>query len=63
MTRLIGAKVPGQAGTKRCLDFTMRKGIRSKIHSRKFVLKDVNEIIDLIKAGKVDEGRMIIQFF
>ena len=41
----------------------MRKEIRPKIHGRKFVLEDVNEMIDLMKAGKVDEGRMMMQFF
>ena len=45
------------------MDFTMRKGIRSKIHDKKFVLEDVNEMIDLMKAGKVHEGRMMMQFF
>ncbi|SPN96485.1 uncharacterized protein DNG_00013 [Cephalotrichum gorgonifer] len=61
--KLIGAKVPGQVGAKRCLDFTVRKDIRPRINSRKFVLEDINEMIDLMKAGKVDEGRMMIEFF
>lgn len=45
------------------MDFTRRKGIRPKIQERKFALEDINEMIDLMKAGKVDEGRMMIQFF
>ena len=63
MKRLIGAKVPGQVEAKRCLDFTIRKGIRPRIHSRKFALEDINEMIDLMKAGKVEDGRMMVEFF
>lgn len=45
------------------MDFTIRKGIRPKINSRKFALEDVNEMLDLMRDRKVDEGRMMIQFF
>ena len=55
--------MPGQAEAKRCLDFTIRKGIRPRIHSRKFALEDINEMIDLMKAGRVEDGRMMVEFF
>ncbi|KAK4031256.1 hypothetical protein C8A01DRAFT_42267 [Parachaetomium inaequale] len=34
--KLIGAKVPGPAGTQKCLDFVIRKGLYPKINLRKF---------------------------
>ncbi|KAJ5099546.1 hypothetical protein N7532_006547 [Penicillium argentinense] len=61
--KIIGAKVPGQIGTAACLDFCHRKGIYPKVHPRKFQLEDINEMMDLMKAGKVDDGRMAVQFF
>jgi propanol-preferring alcohol dehydrogenase len=47
----------------RCLEFSLRKGIYPKINPRKFQLEDINEMMDLMKAGKVHEGRMTVQFF
>ena len=55
--------MPGRPGTQRCLDFTLRKGIVPKINSRKFGLEDINEMIDIMKTGEVDKGRMMVQFF
>jgi propanol-preferring alcohol dehydrogenase len=45
------------------LEFSLRKGIYPKINPRKFQLEDINEMMDLMKAGKVHEGRMTVQFF
>ena len=59
---VIAAQVPGKAGAQRCLDFTLRKNLVPKIHPKKFKLEDINEMIALMKEGKVDEGRMVIQF-
>jgi propanol-preferring alcohol dehydrogenase len=61
--RIIGAKVPGSLGAMRCLEFSLRKGIYPKINPRKFQLEDINEMMDLMKAGRVHEGRMTVQFF
>ena len=41
----------------------MKKNIRPKINDRKFVLEDINEMIALMKAGEVDKGRMLVEFF
>ncbi|KAJ5741359.1 hypothetical protein N7533_010768 [Penicillium manginii] len=60
--KIIGAKVPGQIGTAACVEFSQRKGIYPKVNPRKFQLEDINEMIDLMGAGKVEEGRMVIQF-
>lgn len=60
--RLIGAKVPGPAGTQKCLDFVVRKGLYPKINPRKFQLEDINEMIELMRAGKVEDGRMVVEF-
>lgn len=62
-SRIIGAKVPGQAGAARCLEFSHRKGIYPKVNPRKFQLEDINEMISLMQAGKVHDGRMVVQFF
>jgi len=40
----------------------LRKNLVPKIHPKKFKLEDINEMIALMKEGKVDEGRMVIQF-
>ncbi|OOQ91287.1 hypothetical protein PEBR_00428 [Penicillium brasilianum] len=61
--RIIGAKVTGPLGAARCLEFSLRKGIYPKIHPRKFQLEDINEMMALMQAGKVHEGRMTVQFF
>ncbi|KAF5024620.1 hypothetical protein F66182_3383 [Fusarium sp. NRRL 66182] len=47
-----GAKLPGKEGAERCLDFITRKGLLPKINPRKFVLEDLNEMIDLMRANK-----------
>jgi propanol-preferring alcohol dehydrogenase len=60
---MIGAKVPGQIGTARCLEFCQRKNIFPKVNPRKFQLEDINEMVALMKDGKVQDGRMVIQFF
>ncbi|RFU32933.1 hypothetical protein B7463_g3407, partial [Scytalidium lignicola] len=60
---LIGAKVPGQKGTQKCLDFTLRKNILPKIHPRKFNLEDLNEMVELMEAGEIEMGRMVVEFF
>jgi hypothetical protein len=49
--------------SKRCLDFTVRKSIYPKVNPRKFSLEDLSEMVDSMKAGKLDEGRMVVQFF
>jgi len=61
--RIVGAKVPGKKGSQRCIDFSLKKGIRPKINERKFVLEDINEMIALMAAGEVDKGRMLVEFF
>ena len=40
----------------------MRKGILPRLNPRKFKLEDLNEMIELMKAGKVEEGRMVVYF-
>ncbi|PKS08732.1 hypothetical protein jhhlp_004785 [Lomentospora prolificans] len=60
---ITGAKVPGKKGIQRCIDYSMKKNIRPKINDRKFVLEDINEMIALMKAGEVDKGRMLVEFF
>lgn len=47
---------------QRCLDYSIRMGIFPPVHPRKFVLEDLNEMIALMKAGKVEDGRMVISF-
>lgn len=59
---IIGAKVPGQIGAARCLEFCHRKRIFPKVNPRKFQLEDLNEMMELMRAGKVEDGRMVIQF-
>ncbi|KAJ5689397.1 hypothetical protein N7462_003789 [Penicillium macrosclerotiorum] len=61
--RIIGAKVAGQAGATRCLEFSQRKGIYPKVNPRKFQLEDINEMMALMEAGEVHDGRMAVQFF
>ncbi|KAF9892611.1 hypothetical protein FE257_001013 [Aspergillus nanangensis] len=60
---LIGAKVPGQRSAQKCVDFSVRKGIMPEIHPRKFKLEDINEMMQLMEQGQVQEGRMVVQFF
>ncbi|KAH0835369.1 hypothetical protein AYO21_01584 [Fonsecaea monophora] len=60
---LIGSHVPGQASSRKCLDFTLRKHITPLVNERRFQLEDLNEMIDLMKAGKVEAGRMVVDFF
>lgn len=61
--RIIGAKVAGPLGATRCLEFSLRKGIYPKINPRKFQLEDINDMMAMMQAGKVHEGRMTVQFF
>jgi propanol-preferring alcohol dehydrogenase len=63
VNRILGAKAAGQLGATRCLEFSLRKGIYPKINPRKFQLEEINEMIALMEAGKVHEGRMTVQFF
>jgi propanol-preferring alcohol dehydrogenase len=58
----LGAKVPGRAGAQRGIDYALRNKLFPKIHPRKFKLEDINEMIDLMKAGNIEEGRMVIHF-
>lgn len=57
-----GARVPGKDGTQRAVDFTMRQSLYPKVNPRKFQLEDINEMIDLMRAGKIEEGRMVVEF-
>lgn len=59
---IIGAKVPGQKGSKRCIDYSLRKKILPQVNPRRFKLEDINEMVELMKAGKVEEGRMVVEF-
>ncbi|KAL4861005.1 hypothetical protein BDV12DRAFT_204458 [Aspergillus spectabilis] len=61
-TQLIGSKVPGKEGAANCLEFYLRNGILPKVNPRKFKLEDINEMIDLMNAGQVQNGRMVIEF-
>jgi propanol-preferring alcohol dehydrogenase len=58
----IGAKIAGPESARRCLDFTLSRNLLPKIHPRQFKLEDLNEMIDLMKAGKVENGRMVVSF-
>lgn len=60
--RIIGAKVPGQIGCSECVAFSHEKGIYPRIHPREFQLEDINEMMALLKAGNVQDGRMAIRF-
>ncbi|CAI4214469.1 unnamed protein product [Parascedosporium putredinis] len=60
---ITGAKVPGKKGSQRCIDYSLKKNIRPKINERKFALEDINEMVALMKAGEVDKGRMLVEFF
>ncbi|KAL4861468.1 hypothetical protein BDV12DRAFT_208004 [Aspergillus spectabilis] len=61
-TQILGSKVPGKEGSTKCLEFSLRKGILPKVHPRKFRLEDINEMIDLMNAGQVQDGRMVVEF-
>ncbi|KAJ5672663.1 hypothetical protein N7507_001790 [Penicillium longicatenatum] len=60
--KIIGAKVPGQIGCSECVAFSHEKGIYPRINPREFQLEDINEMIALLKAGNVQDGRMAIRF-
>jgi Zn-dependent alcohol dehydrogenases len=59
---MIGAMVPGRMEAARCLEFCQRKQIFPKVNTRKFKLEDINEMIELMENGKVQDGRMVIHF-
>jgi D-arabinose 1-dehydrogenase-like Zn-dependent alcohol dehydrogenase len=58
----VGARIPGQAGSQRCLDFSLRQGILPSVNKREFKLEELNEMIALMREGKVAEGRMVVRF-
>lgn len=55
--------MPDQIDCARCVEFSHRKGIFPRVNPRKFQLEDINEMLDLMRAGKVEDGRMAIRFF
>ncbi|KAJ5924922.1 hypothetical protein N7454_007561 [Penicillium verhagenii] len=59
---IVGARIPGQAGSQRCLDFSLRQGILPSVNKREFKLEDLDEMISLMREGKVAEGRMVVRF-
>ncbi|KAJ6164597.1 hypothetical protein N7470_003269 [Penicillium chermesinum] len=61
--KVIGGRVPDQVDCARCVDFSFRKGIFPRVNPRQFQLEDINEMLDLMRAGKVEDGRMAIRFF
>jgi propanol-preferring alcohol dehydrogenase len=58
----VGARIPGQSAAQRCLDFSLRKDILPTVNQRQFKLEDLNEMVALMREGKVAEGRMVIRF-
>lgn len=62
MPRILGAKLGGAREARECLDFVLRKGLQPTINPRKFGLDDLPEMVQMIRAGKVSEGRMVVQF-
>ncbi|KAL3474448.1 chaperonin 10-like protein [Aspergillus californicus] len=61
-TKVVGARIPGQAAAQRCLDFSLRNHILPAVNQRQFRLEDLNEMIALMREGKVADGRMVIRF-
>lgn len=55
--------MPGREGAQRCLEFVTRNGIYPKINPRKFKLEEINEMVQLMRENKVEEGRMVVEFF
>lgn len=62
MNSIIGARAPGRNTAKRCLDFSLRRKILPRVNSRIFRLEEINEMVALMEAGQVEEGRMVIEF-
>lgn len=62
MYRILGAKLGGAREARECLDFALRKGLQPTINPRKFRLDDLPEMVELIRAGQVSEGRMVVHF-
>lgn len=59
---IIGCRSTGQAGVQKCLDFSLRKKILPRVNPRKFRLEEINEMIALMEANQVQDGRMVIEF-
>ncbi|KAJ5913240.1 hypothetical protein N7504_002123 [Penicillium tannophilum] len=60
--KIFGALVPGQIGCSECMAFSHKNGVWPRINPREFQLEDINEMIALLKAGNVQDGRMAIRF-
>lgn len=60
--RIIGAKASGRISTEKCLKFSLRKKILPRINPRIFRLEEINEMVALMEAGEVQDGRMVIEF-
>lgn len=61
--KLIAAKAPGEKEATKCVEFSTRKSIIPKIHPKKFRLEDINEMLDLVYSGKIEDGYMVVEFF
>jgi hypothetical protein len=61
-TGLLGPKVPENEDSAKYLEFSLCKGILLKVHQRKFKLEDIIEVINLMNAGQVQDGRMVLEF-
>lgn len=44
------------------MDFSLRKKILPRVNPRKFRLEEINEMIALMEANQVQDGRMVIEF-
>lgn len=62
LRRIFGALVPGQIGCSECMAFSHKNGVWPRMNPREFQLEDINEMIALLKAGNVQDGRMAIRF-
>lgn len=60
--RIIGARVPGRVSTEKCLEFSLRKKILPRVNPRIFRLEEINEMVTLMEAGQVQDGRMVMEF-
>lgn len=60
--RIIGARAPGRISTEKCLGFSLRKNILPRVNPRIFRLEEINEMVALMEAGQVQDGRMVIEF-
>lgn len=59
---MIGALPPCSEGIQRCLDFSLKNNILPRVNPRVFRLEDINEMVALMQAGHVQDGRMVISF-